>query len=240
MDDSSFMHGVSEVSNNTPVSYNPMQQEENVLSKRISRTMKAVEPIVYEFTKDKGYLHQYYLLREQVYTQVWELKGFIAQEDDFDKRGMILIARRGNQVVGGLRLNFRDERNNKMLPGESGDFEFYKALPDMNLEYKKIVECTRLAVLAEFRKEAVAHELIQLCLKKSAAMNGNYLFFISPSSQTRAHCRSVRKIGMNYRTFDFKMPQREEYEGINMDLSYVDLNNQLHESTTYSQLEVQL
>lgn len=239
MDDSGLMSFSESAPSSIPVSYRIMQQEDVMLAKQIERTMKPVQPIVYEFTKDKGYLHQYYMLRERVYTEVWDLKGFTAQEDDYDKRGMILVARRGNQVVGGLRLNFRDDRSIRMLPGESPDFEYHKVLPKMGLQNKKIVECTRLAVLAEFRKEGVADELIRLSLKKSEAMNAEYYFYLSPVSQAKVYSKTFRKVGVVHGTYDsVQVPDREEYEGIKMVLSYVELERHLGNATEDRALEV--
>ena len=235
MDDSSFMHGVSEVSNNTPVSYNPMQQEENVLSRRISRTMKAAEPIVYEFTKDKGYLHQYYILREQMYTQVWDLKGFVAQEDEFDRRSHILIARKGNQVIGGARLTIKNPRQNNLLPMEGEDFKISELFPWFNCDVLSVSECSRLAVLPEFRKDYVTSNILLRLTQKSIANGAPYSAGIAPVPQARSYRNIFREIGAEFKILsDIKTPEREEYEGIMMRVFFVDATAMQHAGSVYS------
>ncbi len=217
MDDSSFMHGVSEVSNNTPVSYNPMQQEENVLSKRISRTMKAVEPIVYEFTKDKGYLHQYYSIRERMYAQVLGLKNFSGEEDDLDRRSHILILRRGNMCIGGARLTVKGPRQPDFLPMEEKGFVLSDIMPEIAQKELKYAEVSRLAVLSEFSGNDVTKHMFWHLNRKRIALGVPYVFCIASSLQVRLYRRQAVSVGIDFSVLDhIQVPDKPIYEGIKM------------------------
>ena len=71
---------------------------------------------VFEFTRDPAYLHQYYLLRARLSNGIATFSQIFAQADEADKRSHILVARRGNQVIAGVRLTVSGPRQPQPLP----------------------------------------------------------------------------------------------------------------------------
>lgn len=193
-----FLHGLS---------------EERDLYNRFAKQTKA-EPskISFEFTKDPGLLHQYYDMRERMYISVWGLKQFNGQEDQFDKRSHIVVARKGNQVVGGARFTIKSARNPQRLPMERDDFLLEKLFPDFQLSRGAYGEYSKLAVLPEFTGLTV--EITRCIKRKAIANNVKVIYAISPLSQARNHRITASKAGMSCTIFnDIHVPKRDGYDG---------------------------
>jgi len=196
-------------------------------------------PLTYEFTKDPGYLHQYYRLREEMYISVWGLKHFDGQEDSFDADCHTLVARVGNHVVGGCRLIVVNPYSDNLLPLESEQFRLQNVLPGLNIESCKIAECSRLAVLPEYRMQ-VSRKLQILLTDHARDVGSSYAFAIAPAAQARSYKTYLRSRGYDFIITDVKVPEREEFEGIKMCLQMVDFhvakqenNNLLEDAEAY-------
>jgi hypothetical protein len=199
------------------------------LVRRMSRVSAAPRPIEYEFTTDPGYIHQYCILREEMFKKVWDLSHFSAQKDEIDDNSHILVARQGLHCVGGGRLTLTAPNHRRRLPMEGGDFNLLDAMPQFDLAGKSYAEITRIAVLSEYSKDNVIAELIDRLILKIMEEGGEYLFLISPASMTRNHRRVGATLGYSLITdYSVKIPEREEYEGIKMYLSYLDLKLYRH------------
>ena len=151
--------------------------------------------IAYEFTRDEGYLHQYYLLRSQLMGRAlgWQIP---VEPDQYDKRSHILIARLGNQVVGGARIIVRSPRNNQPLPLETDTFNLINELPDLELGNKKYCEYSRFVLLEEFQHSRVPLIMFSRLYEKSRALNLDYGFSSVSSSAARVHikfCKMLNK-----------------------------------------------
>ncbi len=78
---------------------------EQWLAERFSRQVHAKnQDIIYEFTKDPGLLHQYYILRKNLLNESWGVPYVQDLEDAYDAHSHIMVARIGNHVIGGFRL----------------------------------------------------------------------------------------------------------------------------------------
>lgn len=210
--DSSYFASLDDYS-----AYSDMVRKMTKLSERSSE-------VAYEFTTDVALLHQYCILREEMFKKVWDLEHFKAQKDAIDEISDIVVARKGNQCIGGGRVTFSTPHKRQKLPMESEHFSLVNALPDFSLSEHSYAEVTRIAVLSEFSKDNVIVELTNRVILRIIAEGCKYLFFISPMSMTRTHRRVVNQLGYVLTTDkSVIIPDREEYEGIQMFLSYIDL-----------------
>lgn len=70
----------------------------------------------YEVTQDPALLNQYYRLREHCFRAELHIQNFDGSEEESDRHGHILIARRGAFLVGGARIAPVPAQS--VLPGE--------------------------------------------------------------------------------------------------------------------------
>lgn len=194
------------------------------LSRKFSRPQRQTGQIVYELTTDAGYLHQYYVLREQMFIHVWGLENFNGQKDEYDDASDIMIARIGNQVIGGCRLTFSTRENNRLLPMEKRDFTLAEEMPGLFLTDEIYVEISRMAILPEFQNSVALLELSRQLLKRAAEKRARYAFTLAPTSLARNYRKAASLFGLKWQIrSDVNVPDRKEYEGIKMTLSMLDL-----------------
>ena len=194
------------------------------LIRKLTKPLKPPVQIEYEITNDIGLIHQYCILREEMFKRIWNLKHFTAEKDKIDAISEIIVARQGLQCIGGGRATLTTLQKRQKLPLEqANNFSLAEALPELNLAACNYYEVTRIAVLPEFSKENVPSELIGRLILQSIVKGCQYGFFISPLAMTRTHRRVIHQLGYTLTTRrDIEIPDREEYEGIKMFLSYVD------------------
>lgn len=170
------------------------------------------QEVVCEFTKDKALLHQYYELRERMYISVWGLKDFNGQEDEFDKRSHIVVARKGKQVVGGARFTIKSPRNPHRLPMERDNFLLEKLFPELKAGEGSYGEYSKLAAQPEFN--GLTLDITRCIKRKAIANNVKIIYAISPLSQARNHRITASKAGMSCTIFkNIEVPTRDGYEG---------------------------
>lgn len=187
--------------------------------------------LVYEFTRDPGYLHQYYILRTPLLNKTleWQLKP---EQDDYDKRAHTLIVRKGNLVVGGARIIVRSPRKDEPLSIEGSDFSLAEALPELNLANKKYCEFSRVALLEEYQGSKIFSEMFRRLYEKYRALNVNYGFSIAPRAIIRLHRRLAKEQGYNYTAFpEVDLPERLN-EGVRLTLVMFDVNDSSSEVKT--------
>ena len=63
--------------------------------------------IKFEVTRDPRLLQSYYALREQSFREELNIPNFDGSEEESDRQGHILIARQGNECLGGVRISQR-------------------------------------------------------------------------------------------------------------------------------------
>ncbi|MDX1975759.1 MAG: GNAT family N-acyltransferase [Rickettsiales bacterium] len=199
-----------------------MELSEEYLTRRFARPQREPSPITYEITRDAGYLHQYFLLRENMFINAWGLQNFCGQKDEHDDRSEIMVARIDNHVVGGCRLTFSEK--DALLPMEKPDFSLASLMPDLKLDQASYVEVSRMAILPEYQNSTVMLELSRQLLKRAASNKARYAFTLSPIPLARNYRKAASLFGLKWEILlDTKVPEREEYEGIRMVLSQLDL-----------------
>lgn len=197
------------------------KQLEAELEQRYRRTPGLHTDVVFEFTRDPAYLQQYYAMRARIYTEKWQLEHFPTEPDEFDQRGMILIARKGRQVVAGIRMLIRTPRSTKPLQIEADGIDLQNALPELHLDRVSYCELSRFARLPDYRGGDFAIQINRALKRKAIAHGVKYGFMLAPVSQTRSYRVINRHEGEEYVICDqVPIPDHEDFEGIRMMLSY--------------------
>ena len=197
---------------------------EEYLNRKFLRPAHRLEDVTYELTRDPGLLHQYYLLREQMFISVWGLQNFDGKKDDYDDVSDIMVARIGNQVIGGCRLTFSHPASPRRLPMEKEDLLLARSLPELPLEDVIHVEISRMAILPDYQNSLAMLEISRQLLKRGADKKARFAFTLAPVPLARNYRRAAHLFGLNWEIRnDVIIPDREEFEGIQMVLSMLDL-----------------
>jgi hypothetical protein len=192
------------------------------------RTEKLMNNISFLFTRNKELLQQYYMLREQIYVQDFNLSDFSEHIDDYDEKEYtsILVVCDKGKVIGGVRVIFREQFSDTLLPIESEKFLLKNVLPKLALEDKSYTEINRLVLLREYRNGVVSQQILSMLVAKSKLLGANYFFAISPLVQARSYRKLYNQIGVDFKIMDeVNVPDKEYYHGKKMYLSMIELNN---------------
>ena len=184
--------------------------------------------ISYQISKDTEFLQQYFKLREAMFISVWGLKHFDGKADEYDAVAHIMIASQNTLCVGGARILVKQEMGDLLLPMESEDFILEELLPDLELHKHTYGEFSRLAIIPEFRKAEVIRMFYRRLNAHAIECGMQYVFAVAPMSQARGYRRAYRAMGLKYDIVrDVVIPDREEYEGLEMCLSVLDLTEEI-------------
>lgn len=209
-----------------PLLADPMQGQlsEDYLLRRFRRPAAYAAKTIYEFTPDAALMQQYVQMREEMFISVWGLKHFSGHHDAYDDISHVMVARRGNQCIAGGRLTVCQPHENMLLPLEKQDFHLPELFPEYHLSSRCYGEFSRLAILPEYRAGAVFPEIARRFIKKAVAAGVEYAFNMAPRPLARNYRQTMQLFGLRWDIRDdVKVPDREEFEGIGMVLSVMDL-----------------
>jgi len=193
-----------------------LETEYNETFLRVRRKFEAAT-ITYEYTTDPKLLEQYYKVREQCYREDLHLDDFSGEEDEYDRTGHIIVARKGDVVIGGARLVISTPKNRIKLPLEEEGFQVQELFPDMNLENVGYCEFTRFVVLPEYRKGEACTEISRMLVNQAVKEGCLYQFCISPLLQSRNYRAVGKNIGvLHVIRKDIKVPYKDIYRNLNM------------------------
>jgi hypothetical protein len=179
------------------VSLQNMLETENRLKGRVMRSMRPKEPVAFEFTKDKGYLQQYYVLRELEFWRTHKTQPLTAQEDAYDSKSNILVARIGNKCVGGVRLTHSSPRTNSLLPLETEDFRLAKVFPEIEHKQLKYGQFSGMVLSTEFRGGDVTRQMFLHLYRKVCALGIKIVFAATPISNAKAYKLNCSALGIS-------------------------------------------
>lgn len=169
------------------------QEQIYTQSSRYLRALRAVG-CVFEFTRDPAYLHQYYLLRARLSNGIASFSQIFAQADEVDKRSHILIARRGNQVIAGVRLTISSPRQPQPLPMESHGVEMASLVQHFEMDEKKIAEVSAWGIETEFLTEEMHASLFYHLNRKMAALGVVRYFGLTNQNSVQQYRQMMRQI----------------------------------------------
>lgn len=171
-----------------------LESMQDALLRRFGKLPKTPEPVVFEFTTDKAMLHQYYRLRDQFFGRDLEHSDGSGGADIHDKISEILIARRGNLLVGACRLTIREGDESFLLPMETDDFKLRDAFPNLPLDKERHASISKFAILEEHRQLDILQGLCKLMYDRVIATDTRYIFVRT----TRILARNWRMIANSF------------------------------------------
>lgn len=193
------------------------------LAAKYQRDMKTPVETAYEVTKDPGLLHQYYLLRDNLFMHLWGIEKGESAEDEFDAVSDVIIARVGNHCIGGGRLTISKPRARKALPMETKELRLAIALPQIAKE--SYGEISRLTILPELHNSAENMELACRLMTQAADKGVHYLFMLAPQKTIAHHNKAASLLGLKWQSrSDVEVADREAFDGIKMTLLMLDLS----------------
>jgi len=208
----------------TPPDY--LQDAQGYLIHRFSKIPKPQEPLVLEFTTDKALLHQYYLLRDQMFTRF--IKGYSGDtgQNVYDKISEVLVARRGNLVIGGCRLTVRDGDESFLLPMESKEFKLKEHFSDLPLNRERHCVISKFAILEEHKERDLLYGLCKAAFDKTIAMGVHYGFACTRYEMARNWRRIASLIGIKNTRIceEVKIPESENFPGQRLYMILSDLS----------------
>jgi hypothetical protein len=139
--------------------------------------------------------------------------------------GYVLIARVGNEVVGGLRLSVKSPSNSARLPLEIGGFELTRVFPDLK-NMAPYCQASRF-VLADPYAGSDLVDLLILGLERGMRnLGATSLFAVAPMSNARLYRRRCRVHGVSAFNIlkDVELPIFPMCEGIRLHLLRADLD----------------
>ncbi len=155
-----------------------------------------LDDIVCEATEDQDLIQQYYDLREKSFKERLNIPDYSGEEDDYDRRGVIIVACIKNKVVGGARLVISTPESPIKLPLEDSTFLVKDLYPDLTLDSSSYGEITRFAVDPELMDHNVSHEISRVCVVEMINRGCKYQFSVAPILQARNSRNIARKIGV--------------------------------------------
>jgi hypothetical protein len=173
------------------------------------------EDMVVECTTDMQYVEQYYYLRENIYKTDLQVTKFSGEEDEYDRRSFLIIARLGHLCIGGARFTLSTPEAPTPLPIEKDDFSIHDFVP--GLDEVNYCELGRTAVLPKYRDSTCLTRMFQYAIEIAHQHNCKYIFGASPPAVARLFQRTFRHLGYrdDIRT-DINLPVSPEFEHLNL------------------------
>ena len=147
-------------------------------------------------TQDVALLNQYYKLRDEIFKsdRGWTSKDWF--ENDFDKRGKIIVATENGKVIGGARIMV--STNNKYLSGEieGTQYTYRNLFVKMNLNPSyDYGEIDGLIVDKNHRDRSVTEKILDCCIKYSLDQGCAYLIGIALPAYCRIYRSAYKAVG---------------------------------------------
>lgn len=176
------------------------------------------------FTKDPTLLEQYYKLREDTYRTELGFEKYDGSENDFDRRGEIMIATQNNNVVAGARLDLSSANKN-----------MYNDYPEHGFVYRDIIkkfdptfsdddiysEICGL-VLGKFVKNSYFFpRFFNSLVKQASSNNCRYVVGIAYPVLCRLYNMMFKHLGYNFKIFyDIRHPFNSNKHGNKLKLVF--------------------
>ncbi|MBY0355234.1 MAG: hypothetical protein K2Q12_05835 [Rickettsiales bacterium] len=176
------------------------------------------EEVIIEPTNRMEYLHQYFFIREYIYSRDLGLENFSGAEDAIDQYSHFIVARKGEFCFGGARLTISYADTPSILPLEHDEFRISKLFP--RLAGVTYCELGRTALLPAYRSGEHLNAIFAAAI--DLAINEGCKVFLgaSPRVVARRFCTAFRQHGypaMVHPTL--AVPKQAVHEGI--DLSFL-------------------
>jgi hypothetical protein len=228
--------------NSKPKSF--LEALQSAIINRVVKPYNKNEPVIYEFTQDRGLLYQYYLLRQAMYRKMFSSDNFDGGEDLHDKLSHILIARRGNLCLGGCRLTIREYDEMWALPMESEHFKVRELFPELPLGRVRHAEISRFAVMEDSGDKDIFYGLCKVMYDKVIDSNIHYLFAKSTLVLARNWRLVANSFGVKTTKIcnDLKIPEIPIHPTIDADVKWYvtmsDMSSYCHDELPQPKVEM--
>ena len=196
--------------------YLPPNVKNNKTNNSSLRNLVDQDEVSYIESSDPYLINQYLDIRENAYQNRLGLKGFHGGYDEFDSKSRIILATKGDEVIGGMRLTIYDPVINTRLPMEEEGFILKDLLPELELGKNYYAECSRMAMKDEYRNgkhsAMIYGKSFDICRK----VNVNRLFCIAPAIHGRQYKHIVKEnFGLDIKVRrDICIPHKPVYKDI--------------------------
>lgn len=180
--------------------------------------------IRFEVSCDATSLQAYYKIRESCFRKELGLPSFDGSEDDFDREGLILIARDGDRCVGGARLSASSSAMG--TPLECEGMPLGSIFPQLQAGEGGYCQITRLAMEPAYRTPQSVRDLMVGCVDLAIEQGFDYAFCVAGMNRARLYKRVMSVLGYDYRIFEHvSVPPEKGFSGLPHLLSVAKLDS---------------
>ena len=133
------------------------------------------------FTKEKFYLDQFYQLRESCFRKDNGWVEYDGSETYFDRNGHILIAKKDDKVVGGVRIIFGEEVDffSSECPNSKYLYLDYLKTKNESVNKKKLAEISSLVIDYNYRNSILSTEMLKVLYENAKLKKIKFVFSVS-------------------------------------------------------------
>lgn len=161
------------------------------------------------------WLQQYYQIRERCFQTDLGLVSFDGSENEYDRRGLVLIARDGDKCVGGARISGRTRDHGRRLPLEQEGLDLQSWFPQLKHRCTAYCQWSRMALLPEYRAVDILREFCKATIGLSLRQGYEYAFNVAGMKQARLYKRLHSSLDRDYRIFqNIPVPVERSFVGL--------------------------
>jgi hypothetical protein len=195
---------------------NPLQTAKIVHKAGRSKRVD-ISKVKIQITKDPELLQQYYDLREREYIREWGFVGYSGQEDEFDRKGNIVLAIEDGKVIAGLRVSIP---NTGYLSNEDleKNFTYKEICKSCGIDLEKVTYVEVSAVVVE--RVACGALLVRMfsdVIMDCRSGGIKYMFGVSTAGCNRDYRATLKTIGIKSFVVDkIEAPKKSRYNNVSM------------------------
>jgi hypothetical protein len=196
----------------------------HIQEKRIDGTKHDVELQV-QVCKDKKLLEEYYALRQEVYRTQLGFEGYDGSENEYDRKGDIIVVLRNEKVIAGARLNFSDKT--KLMYNDILDKGFlYKNIikkfdNNFNQNEDLFVEMCGLAVDPSIDDRTLFFKFFSTLLDNATVIGCQYFVYIAYEILGYYVSKVLKKLEYDFNVFrNYKYPIESKNHENKFNLDY--------------------
>jgi hypothetical protein len=151
----------------------------------------------YSFMRDPEMIAAYREIYRQRFVAIYSGENFImTQPPKFDRRDHVLIVRKEDRCVGGVRARTKSPRLREPLPMEMENFRLEGQFPLLREKQMKYAQYSQFCVLEEFASFAVTKSMIYHLYRKCLALGVDIAFAAVPILNARLYKLACTSLGL--------------------------------------------
>ena len=185
--------------------------------------------IQFEISRNPKLLQEYYKIREFCFRNDLGVLSFDGSEDQFDREGLVMIARDGDQCIGGARISGnRSTVDGQLtpLPLEHEGLDLEQWFPELNTNQSRYCQWTRLALLPKYRNSTNVRNIVNALIKSALDYGFEYAFNVAGMNRARLYKRMHSSLGYDYQIMEqVPVPEEKGFLGLPHLLSVTPLRD---------------